>query len=63
VTDGAGWVASTGTLERIDPQQNAVIATEDLQGPPLPRQPSSNTGLYRIRRKGLRIRFSQAGGD
>jgi hypothetical protein len=33
-------------------------------GPPrLPRQPSSNPGLYRIKRKGLRIRFSQTGGD
>jgi Alcohol dehydrogenase GroES-like domain len=41
---------------------NAVVATVDLQGR-LPRQPSSNTGLYRIRWKGLRTRFSQTGGD
>lgn len=47
-TDEAVWVASTGRLERIDPDTNTVIASVDLQGRPVSAIAAEPTGVWAV---------------
>jgi WD40 repeat protein len=48
VTDEGVWVASTGTLERIDPATNTVVATVDLQGRPVSAIAADPTAVWTV---------------
>lgn len=45
-TDEAVWVASTGMIERIEPETNTVVASVDLQGRPVSAIAADTTALW-----------------